>query len=140
MIHTTRAKGGAGMLAPKAGLVATLVGLLLAVSPATAAGPGMTVKIPASQDVDSVYILAAVHQKGAKLSVSGKVMGKRMRGGTRSVVIHLTNQVYLKMSSSDKKAVKRAIHKGRRVTARVTIVARKGSGRSSVTRSVKLHD
>jgi hypothetical protein len=117
-----------------------LAALALAISPAVAAGPGMTVKIPASQDVDHVYILAAVHQKGSTLSVSGKVLGKRMRGGSRAVVIHLTNQVFLKLSRSDKRAVKRAIHRGLKVTARVTIVARNGSGRSSVTRSVRLHD
>ena len=121
-------------------VVTAAVGLALLISPAVAAGPGMTVKIPASQDVDSVYILAAVHAKGAKLTVSGKVMGRTMRGGTRSVVIHLTNQVFLRLSRSDKKAVKRAIHKGRKVTARVTILARSGGGRSSVTRSVRLHD
>jgi hypothetical protein len=121
-------------------LATAAVGLALAISPAVAAGPGMTVKIPASQDVDSVYVLAAVHKKGAKLSVSGSVLGKRMRGGTRSVVIHLTNQVYLRLGRADKKAVKRAIHKGRKVTARVTIVATAGGGRSSVTRGVRLHD
>ena len=114
--------------------------LTLAIAPATAAGPGMTVKIPASQDVDHVYILAAAHQKGCKLTVSGKAMGKRMRGGTRSVVIHLTNQVYLRFSRADKKAVKRAIHKGKKVSARVTIVVRNNSGRTSVTRSVRLRD
>jgi hypothetical protein len=114
--------------------------LALAIAPANAAAPGMTVKIPASQDVDHVYILAAVHQKGAKLAVSGRAMGKRMRGGTRSVVIHLTNQVYLRFSRADKKAVKRAIHKGKKISARVTIVASNKNGRNSVTRSVRLRD
>src|SRR3954464_2382908 len=122
-----------------AGAIA-LAALALVIAPASAAGPGMTVKIPPSQDVDHVYILAAVHQKGSKLTVSGKVLGRRMRGGTRSVVIHLTNQVFLRLGRSDKKAVKRAIHKGRKVTARVTIVATAGGGRSSVTRGVRLHD
>jgi hypothetical protein len=121
-------------------VVAGLALLALAIAAASAAGPGMTVKIPASQDVDHVYILAAVHQKGSKLTVSGKAMGRRMRGGTRSVVIHLTNQVYLRFSRSDKKAVKRAIHRGKKVTARVTIVARNKSGRTSITRSVHLRD
>jgi hypothetical protein len=114
--------------------------LALAVAPATARAPGMTVKIPASQDVDHVYVLCAVHQKGAKLTVSGKAMGKRMRGGTRSVVIHLTNQVYLRFSRSDKKAVKRALRRGKRVSARVTVVARNKNGRNAVTRSVRLRD
>jgi hypothetical protein len=112
----------------------------MAIGPAAAAGPGMTVKIPASQDIDHVYILAAVHQRNSKLGVSGKVLGRRMRGGTRSVVIHLTNQVFLKLSRSDKKAVKRAIHKGRKVTARVTVVASNKGGRNAVTRSVRLRD
>lgn len=117
-----------------------LVALAFAIVPAAAKAPGMTVKIPSSQDVDHVYILAAVHQKNSKLSVSGKALGRRMKGGTRSVVIHLTNQVYLRFSSADKKAVKRAIHKGKKVSARVTIVARNKNGRNSVTRSVRLKD
>jgi hypothetical protein len=117
-----------------------LVALAFAIAPATAKGPGMTVKIPASQDVDHVYILAAVHQKGSKLTVSGKAMGKRMRGGTRSVVIHLTNQVFLRFSRADKKAVKRALHKGRHISASVTIVGSNKGGRTSVTRSVRLKD
>jgi hypothetical protein len=119
---------------------ATLATLAVAIAPAAARAPGMTVKIPASQDVDHVYVLAAVHQKGAKLSVSGSALGRRMRGGTRSVVIHLTNQVYLKFSRADKRAVKRALRKGKRVNARITVAARNGNGRNAVTRSVRLRD
>ena len=111
-----------------------------AVAPATAKAPGMTDKLPAAQDIDRVYVLAAVHQRGAKLTVTGSALGRRMRGGTRSVVIHLTNQVFLKMSRSDKRAVKSALRKGRRVNARITVVARNGNGRNAVTRSVRLRD
>jgi hypothetical protein len=107
---------------------------------ATAARPGMTVKIPSSQDVDNVYILAAIHQKHCSLQVSGKVLGHRFKGfRDSSITIHLTNQARLRLSSSAKRAVKRALRKGRTVRARITVVARNRSGeRNSVTRSVKL--
>ena len=107
---------------------------------AQAARPGMTVKIPSSQDVDNVYVLAAIHQKRCSLQVSGKVLGHRFRGfRDRTITIHLTNQARLRLSSSAKRAVKRAIRKGRTVRARITVVARNSKGeRNTVTRSVRL--
>ena len=107
---------------------------------ASAARPGMTVKIPASQDVDNVYVLAAIHQKHCSLQVSGSVLGHRFKGfRDSSVTIHLTNQARLRLSASAKRAVKRALKKGRTVRAKITVVARNKSGeRNTVTRSVKL--
>ena len=46
---------------------------------ASAAQPGMTVKIPASQDVDNVYVLAAIHQKKCSMQVTGSVLGHRFK-------------------------------------------------------------
>jgi hypothetical protein len=107
---------------------------------ASAARPGMTVKIPSSQDVDNVYVLAAIHQKHCTLQVSGTVLGHRFKGFRDSTVtIHLTNQARLRLSGSAKRAVKRALRKGRTVKAKITVVARNRSGdRNSVTRSEKL--
>lgn len=107
---------------------------------ASATRPGMTVKIPASQDVDNVYVLAAIHQKHCTLQVSGSVLGHRFKGfRDSSITIHLTNQARLRLSSSAKKAVKKALRKGRTVRAKITVVARNSSGeRNTVTRSVKL--
>jgi hypothetical protein len=115
--------------------------LLLVPGIANATKPGMTVKIPASQDVDNVYILAAIHQKHCTLLVSGKVLGHRFKGfRDATITIHLTNQARLRLSRSAKKAVKRALRKGRTVRASITVTARNGSGeRNTVTRSVKLH-
>ena len=80
---------------------------------ATAARPGMTVKIPARQDVDNVYVLAAIHQKHCSLQVSGSVLGHRFKGfRDSSVTIHLTNQARLRLSAGAKRAVKRALKKG----------------------------
>jgi membrane-bound lytic murein transglycosylase B len=106
---------------------------------ASAARPGMTVKIPARQDVDNVYVLAAIHQKHCSLQVSGSVLGHRFKGfRDSSVTIHLTNQARLRLSASAKRAVKRAL-KRRTVRAKITVVARNRSGeRNTVTRSVKL--
>jgi len=72
--------------------------------------------------------------------VSGKVLGYRFkRFRDRSVTIHLTNQARLRLSSSAKRAVKRAIRRGRTVRARITVVARNGKGeRNTVTRTVRL--
>jgi len=127
---------------PWAPIVAIAVCAVLALpAVASATKPGMTVKIPASQDVDNVYILAAIHQKHCSLQVSGKVLGHRFRGFRDSTItIHLTNQARLRLSSSAKRAVKRALRKGRTVRASITVTARNGSGeRNTVTRSVKLH-
>jgi hypothetical protein len=110
--------------------------------PAVAAKPGMTVKIPASQDVDKVYVLAAIHQKRCTMQVTGTVLGHRFRTFRKSrVTIHLTNQAYLRLSTSAKRSVKKAIRKGRRVKAKITVTARNSAGtRNSVTRSVTLRD
>jgi hypothetical protein len=127
---------------PRAPIVAIAVCAVLALpAVASATKPGMTVKIPASQDVDNVYILAAIHQKHCSLQVSGKVLGHRFRGFRDSTItIHLTNQARLRLSSSAKRAVKRALRKGRTVRASITVTARNSSGeRNTVTRSVKLH-
>ena len=110
--------------------------------PAVAAKPGMTVKIPASQDVDNVYVLAAIHQKKCTMQVTGSVMGHRFKTFKKSkVTIHLTNQAYLRLSSSAKRSVKKALRRGKKVRAKITVTARNGSGsRNSVTRSVTLRD
>ena len=85
----------------------------------------MTVKIPARQDVDNVYVLAAIHQKHCTLQVSGSVLGHRFKGfRDSSITIHLTNQARLRLSGSAKRAVKRALRKGRTVRAKITVVAR----------------
>src|ERR1044072_4292737 len=95
-----------------AAFAATVACLAALAMPAVAAQPGMTVKIPARQDVDNVYILAAIHQKHCSLLVSGKGMGHRFKGFRKSSVsLHLPNQAFLRLSRSAKKSVKRAIHK-----------------------------
>jgi hypothetical protein len=107
---------------------------------ASATRPGMTVKIPARQDVDNVYVLAAIHQKHCTLQVSGSVLGHRFKGFRDSTItIHLTNQARLRLSAGAKRAVKKALRKGRTVKAKITVVAKNRSGeRNSVTRSVTL--
>ena len=125
-------------------LVAALTAACLAALaiPAVAAKPGMTVKIPARQDVDNVYVLAAVHQKHCSLQVRGTVLGHRFKGFRKgSVTIHLTNQANLRLSSRAKRSVKKALRRGKTVRAKVTVTARNSSGSSNrVTRSVTLKD
>jgi hypothetical protein len=128
----------------KAALGAALVIACVAAlaMPAMAAKPGMTVKIPARQDVDRVQVLAAIHQKRCSMQVTGSVMGHRFKTFRKSkVTIHLTNQAFLRLSSSAKRSVKKAIRRGRTVRAKVTVTARNSSGsRNRVTRSVTLTD
>jgi hypothetical protein len=128
----------------KAALGAALVIACVAAlaMPAVAAKPGMTVKIPARQDVDRVQVLAAIHQKRCIMQVTGSVMGHRFKTFRKSkVTIHLTNQAFLRLSSSAKRSVKKAIRRGRTVRAKVTVTARNSSGsRNRVTRSVTLTD
>jgi hypothetical protein len=123
-------------------LVAALAVCAVLALPAAASAtrPGMTVKIPARQDVDNVYALAAIHQKHCTLQASGSVLGHRFKGfRDSSITIHLTNQARLRLSSGAKRAVKRALRKGRTVKAKITVVAKNRSGeRNSVTRSVTL--
>jgi hypothetical protein len=124
------------------GAAMTIACLTALAIPAVAAQPGMTVKIPARQDVDNVYVLAAIHQKKCTMQVTGSVLGHRFRTFRKSkVTIHLTNQAYLRLSSSAKRSVKKAIRRGKTVKAKVTVTARNPSGsRNSVTRSVTLKD
>jgi hypothetical protein len=124
------------------GAAMTVVCLTALAVPAVAAKPGMTVKIPARQDVDNVYVLAAIHQKKCTMQVTGSVMGHRFRTFRKSkITIHLTNQGFLRLSSSAKKSVKKAIRRGKTVKAKITVTARNSSGeRNSVTRSVTLKD
>jgi hypothetical protein len=124
------------------GVAMTIACLTALAMPAVAAQPGMTVKIPARQDVDNVYVLAAIHQKKCTMQVTGSVLGHRFRTFRKSkVTIHLTNQAYLRLSSSAKRSVKKAIRRGKTVRAKVTVTARNPSGsRNSVTRSVTLKD
>jgi hypothetical protein len=124
------------------GAAMTIACLTALAMPAVAAQPGMTVKIPARQDIDNVYVLAAIHQKKCTMQVTGSVMGHRFRTFKKSkVTIHLTNQAYLRLSSSAKRSVKKAIRRGKTVRAKVTVTARNSSGsRNSVTRSVTLKD
>jgi hypothetical protein len=124
------------------GAAMTIVCLTALAVPAVAAKPGMTVKIPARQDVDNVYVLAAIHQKKCTMQVTGSVMGHRFRTFSKSkITIHLTNQGFLRLSSSAKRSVKKAIRRGKTVKAKITVTARNSSGeRNSVTRSVTLKD
>ena len=124
------------------GAAMTIACLTALAMPAVAAQPGMTVKIPARQDIDNVYVLAAIHQKKCTMQVTGSVMGHRFRTFRKSrVTIHLTNQAFLRLSSSAKRSVKKAIRRGKTVRAKVTVTARNSSGsRNSVTRSVTLKD
>ena len=133
-----RARSTAALL----GAAMTIACLTALAMPAVAAQPGMTVKIPARQDIDNVYVLAAIHQKKCTMQVTGSVMGHRFRTFRKSkVTIHLTNQAYLRLSSSAKRSVKKAIRRGKTVRAKVTVTARNSSGsRNSVTRSVTLKD
>ena len=127
---------------PVLAAAATLALLAALAVPAVAAKPGMTVKIPARQDVDRLQVLAAVHQKNCSLQVSGTVLGHRFKGFRKSkVTIHLTNQAFLRLSSSAKRSVKRALRRGRTVRAKITVTARNRSGSANrVTRSVTLRD
>jgi hypothetical protein len=76
------------------------------------------------------------------MQVTGSVLGHKFKTFRKSrVTIHLTNQAYLRLSSSAKRSVKKALRRGKTVKAKVTVSARKGSGsRNSVTRSVTLTD
>jgi len=124
------------------GAAMTIVCLTALAMPAVAAKPGMTVKIPARQDIDNVYVLAAIHQKKCTMQVTGSVMGHRFKTFKKSkITIHLTNQGFLRLSSSAKRSVKKAIRRGKTVKAKITVTARNSSGeRNSVTRSVTLKD
>ncbi len=123
----------------KLGVVLGMLAFVALAGTASATKPGMTVKIPGTQDVDKVYVLAAIHQKSCTLQVSGTVMGHRFKGVKKRVTIHLTNQAFLRLSSSAERSVKKALRRGRSVKAKITVTAKNSSGeRNSVTRSVKM--
>ena len=67
-----------------AAFAATVACLWALAMPAVAAQPGMTVKIPARQDVDRVYILAAIHQSTAPCWSTGRCWDTGSRGSARA--------------------------------------------------------
>ena len=77
-----------------------------------------------------------------RLRTLGSDLGSAVKGFRKSkVTIHLTNQAFLRLSSSAKRSVKKALRRGRTVRAKVTVTARNRSGSSNrVTRSVTLKD
>jgi Tol biopolymer transport system component len=113
-------------------------------------GPAQTLFGPSMQDVDRLFVLSQVHAAG-KLVVTATV---RLPGGgrasrlyrfksfQRTVVVHRVYRVRLKLSRSGLRKVKRALKRGKRLTAVVVARTQSSAGGpwSKVTRRIRLRD
>jgi hypothetical protein len=88
------------------------------------------VRVRSRQDVDKVYVRAAMAEIGT-ISASGAVKaGKRyhFRKASKRAVLGKMVKLRLRMTKKGLRAAKRAIKRGRRVRARVTIKAKDAAG------------
>jgi hypothetical protein len=100
-----------------------------AVVPASATAPTQTIFASGTQRVSGLYLLITLHQRG-KLSVSASAGRYHYSGFHRSVPPHIPSQVRLKLSSSQARAARRALKRGRHMTATVRSTGRNQSGES----------
>jgi len=98
--------------------------------PATATAPTQTIFASGTQHVSGLYLLITLHQRGS-LSVSASAGRYHYRGFHRgSVPPHIPSQVRLKLSSGQARAARRALKRGRHMTATVRSTGRNQSGES----------
>jgi hypothetical protein len=108
-----------------------------AVTSADSKPPTQTIFASSKQRANRLYLLITVHETG-RLSVSGKAGKHRYKGVRKSVVQHIPNRVYLKLSGSALRAVRSAL-KRRSVTATVRSRGTDKAGNSrTYTKRIKL--
>jgi hypothetical protein len=99
----------------------------------------------ATQDIDRLFVLARLHESG-RIIVKGSV---RPRAGTsrlyrfkrivRRIPLHVLRKVRVRLARRPLRAVKRALRRGERLRARVTVIADYKSGkRTTATRNIRL--
>jgi hypothetical protein len=125
----------AGVFAAAVGGSAATAGS--AVRAADSKPPSQTIFASSSQQVSRLYLLITVHESGT-LRVSATASGKRFRSVRKKVTQHIPNQIYLKLSTSALRSVRRAI-KRHTVYATVKSTGRDRSGNSrTYTKRIKL--
>jgi hypothetical protein len=125
----------AALVAAAAGATAGSAGS--AVRAADSRPPTQTIFASSSQQVNRLYLLITVHESGS-LRVSATAGGKRFRTVRKRVTQHIPNRVYLKMSTSALRSVRRAI-KRHSVYASVKSTGSDRSGNSrTYTKRIKL--
>ena len=127
--------------------------------PEVAAGPGgvvapsrvaadklvgfAAIKVRSRQDVDKIYVRAAMMEAGT-LGARGTVKrGKRyhFKKVSKRAVLGKLVKLRLRLSKKGLRAAKRALRRGKRVRAKVTITARDAAGNlASAKRTIRLKD
>jgi hypothetical protein len=104
-------------------------------------GPSLFVTRKRRQDIDKLYVSARMDIEGSlsaqgtvRVSGSGSSRTRRFGLVTKQVGPDSTTKLSQQLGKSDKRAVKRALRKGKRVRARITISARDGFGRTTSKR------
>jgi hypothetical protein len=108
--------------------------------PSTTGGPGpdrvrplQVLSFPPVQDVDRLFVRAQMSEPGtlkasAKVSVPGASRVYAFKTVTRAVGANVRKRLRLKLAKQRLKAVKRALRRGKKLKARVTVTARDKAG------------
>ena len=132
--RATLCLAAAAVLAAAGGTAATAGS---AVRAADSKPPTQTIFASSSQKASRLYLLITVHESGT-LRVSATAGGKRFKSFTKRVTQHIPNQVYLKLSASALRSVRKAIRR-HTVYATVKSTGRDRSGNSrTYSKRIKL--
>jgi hypothetical protein len=100
--------------------------------------PTQTIFASSSQRVGSLYLLITVHESG-RLRVTASAGSYHFRSVSKRVTQHIPNQVRLKLSSTALRSARRAIRRGRSLTATVQSRGTDRAGNSrTYTKRIKL--
>ncbi len=106
-------------------------------SAADSRAPSQTIFASSSQKAGRLYLLVTLHERGT-LRITASAAGTRYKGFKKSVAPHIPSRVYLKLSASALRSVKRSI-KRKTVYATVKSVGSDQSGnRRTYTKRIKL--
>jgi hypothetical protein len=121
--------------------------------PSTTGGPGpdrvvplMLLRFPAEQDVDKLFVRAQMSEPGtlkasARVSVPGASRVYKFKATSRAVGGNALAKLRLSLAKKDLKKVKRALRKGKRLKAKVTVTATdKAKNKRSQKATIRLRD
>ena len=121
--------------------------------PSTTGGPGpdrvaplMLLRFGAEQDIDKLFVRAQMSEPGtlkatAKVSVSGASRVYRFKTASRVVGANAVKKLPLRLAKRNLKKVKRALRKGKRLKAKVTVTATdKAKNKRSQKATIRLTD
>jgi Tol biopolymer transport system component len=117
--------------------------------PGDTSGPSQTLFAPPTQDIDTLFVLAQVHEAGTLVVTATVALPRggrssklyRFKSFTRTVPAHEVFRVRLKLAKKVLRNAKRALKRGKRLNAKVTAKARDLKGNWTTARkTIRLRD